>query len=66
MTQKSPIDTIQMGYEETTRAAQSRSSRTSDAKQSEQVAVQDALSLAQLLQQLRSRRLDGGLNTEGA
>lgn len=65
MDQESNIDTVQMGYEETAYSSQqSQFSRISAAKRSKHVEVQDALTLAHMLQQLRSQKLD--LQTEMA
>lgn len=62
----SNIGTVQMRYEETVRQdQQSQSSRTSRAKHTKRAEVEDALSLAHMLQQLRTRRLDGDLASRG-
>lgn len=63
MAQPSNIDTIQMGYEETAYSSQqSQFSRISAAKKSKHTEVQNALTLAHMLQQLRSQRLDRDTN----
>ena len=55
----SNIDIVQMGYEETANSSQqSQFLRISAAKKSKHAEVQHALTLAHMLQQLRSQRLD--------
>lgn len=53
----SDIDTIQMGYEETDISTQSTASHTSG--EQGHYEVQEALSLATMLQRLRDERLNG-------
>jgi len=60
MDQKSDIDTIQMGYEETAVTSQQpHTSHTQKSRQNEHSEVQDALTLASMLQQLRTQTLSG-------
>ena len=63
----SNIDTVQMGYEETAYFSQQpQGSPTSATMQSQHSEVQDALSLAHMLQQLRIQRLEGDAAMGGA
>lgn len=57
MDQTANIDTVMMGYEET--AYESQQSQVFHTPTQGQAEAQDALSLANMLQQLRSQKLNG-------
>lgn len=64
MNTASDIDTVEMGYEETAYTSrQALDSHTSTQPQ-EHAEVQDALSLASMLQQLRDHKLHGNGETQ--
>lgn len=66
MDTQSDIDTVKLGYEETAKPSkQPQASHTSMQQSKASLAVQDALSVAAMLQQLRTQRLDNDLMPEG-